>query len=135
MGMGNRLNDYLSEALKRPFDWHTAHCCHFTNGWLKFERGIQVQINSLKSEMRSLHGKHVVNVISERLGCSPISPRHSWTGDIVLMSLPRPNRWATGICVGQNAVVFRMTDIEGGLFYAPREVCSSAWPLNMVVAR
>lgn len=129
MTVSDRLNDYIEQALLRPFDWRECNCCHFAQGWVVVERHITVPLGQFKSELHQLHGQNAVDAITERLGCPSLRAAYAQTGDIVFTRLRKPGRWMVGISAGPQ-VAFRM--MGDGLVYLPRELCDVSWPLNMI---
>jgi hypothetical protein len=128
---GDAFTQYLITVLdEHPFDWRACNCCHFVQGWIEQQRALRVRVGGVKQELRSLRGRSIAAVISERLGCRPRPMALARLGDPVLKHLPR-GRWVMGVCAGTH-VAFRLLD--GGVYYEAPSACAFSWSLDEVRA-
>ena len=132
------LASYLDQVDGRAaFDWRTNNCCHFAARWWQAATGCDplqgIDMPADANEARRwLSGRGLlVDLVSERLGRSPIDPRMARAGDVLIISaaelVPGGIRAALGICAGRLAV---MLSADGQLVRGPMASAVHAFPLE-----
>lgn len=128
------LDAYLQEQEARTFDWGDFNCCHFAQGWVQREEGLEKnlvpKVRGRKGVLRAIHNLGGLEVaISRALARESIPAALARQGDIVLFR--NVESMMLGICCGRTAAC--LGEGKGNIVHLEMKNASVAWAVGVKV--